>query len=363
MPTKKNLKLIAAEIARAETDQRMRSELRDLRKQLDAALQARVLGKEYEAFVSDCLEAPRHPPRWTLPGREKKRHEVVPVTNFSDWHLDENVRPEEVQFKNAYSRSIAERRLKVYFQNVIKVAHNYVHGFTYPGIVVNMLGDNFSGSIHEELKRTNAATMMASLLHWLDPLTAGLRLLADEFGQVWINGVVGNHGRNSVKPIAKFRAQDNFDWLFMHLLRRELEKSGETRIQWNIAEGHKLRFSIFDTHFMASHGDECKGGSGIAGMLSPQLIAFARMKKKYDFDLWLLGHWHQLGAYRGIRVNGAGKGYDEYAEISNFDFQPPMQDFFLVAPRRGVIASWPIFVQASDEPWVKKAGPTKPVTL
>ncbi len=349
-----------------ESIHRIKVENRDLRKQLDTALQSRQLDRNYESFVTACLSAPRKPPRWTearAAAKRKGNHEVVPVTNFSDWHLDETVRPEEVQHKNGYNRQIAERRLKLYFDNVTKVARNYVSGFSYPGIVVNMLGDNFSGNIHEELKRTNAATMMASLLHWIDPVKAGLLKLERDFGAVWINGVVGNHGRNSIKPIAKFRAQDNFDWLFMHLLRRELELSGAKNIHWNIAEGHKTQFSIFDTKFIASHGDECKGGSGIAGMLSPQLIAFARMKKKYDFDIWLLGHWHQLGAYRGIRVNGAGKGYDEYAEISNFDFQPPCQDFFLVAPRHGVIASWPIFVQCPDEPWAAKPTTAKPFSV
>ena len=56
----------------------------------------------------------------------------------------------------------------------------------------------------------------------------------------------------------------------------------------------------------------------------------------------------------GIRVNGTGKGWDEYSSLSNFDYRPPEQDFFLVAPRVGVTASWPVHCQLPDEPWAKK---------
>jgi len=347
----------------AEQEHRLRHENRELREQLKSAMEARVLDSSYEQFVSEALNQLPRTPAWTLPQAGGKKHAVIPVTNFSDWHLDEVVRPQEIQGKNAYNRQIAEARLKVYFNSVCKVAHTYVKGFEYQGIVVNMLGDNFSGFIHEELRCTNAGSMMESLIHWLEPMAAGLTLLANEFGQVWVTGVVGNHGRHDKKPIAKMRAQENFDWLFMHLLKSMLEKQGEKRIHWTISEGHKLQFSIYDLRVITSHGDECRGGSGIAGMLSPQLIAYSRMKKTYQFDQWWIGHWHQLGAYRGIRVNGAGKGYDEYASINNFDYQPPMQDFFLVAPKSGVIASWPIFCEAENEGWKKQSRNNKPFAI
>jgi hypothetical protein len=216
--------------------------------------------------------------------------------------------------------------------------------------VVTVLGDMFSGNIHEELRQTNADVLLSSLLHWIGPTAAGLRLLADEFGQVWANGwMAGNHGRMTHKPIAKNRVRDNVDWLFAQLVKRELEQSGEKRVHFTIAESHKHLFQVYNTRFMATHGDEARGGSGIAGMLSPQLIAMSRMKKMYDFDVWLLGHWHYQADYRGLRVVGSGKGYDEYALISNFDYQEPKQDFFLLDPRRGVCANWPIFLEDAPE--------------
>lgn len=292
------------------------------------------------------------------------------MTLFSDWHFDEVVKAEEVQYRNEYNREIAERRLKRYVEGVCKVATSYVHGFRYPGIVVGMLGDIFSGNIHEELRATNADKIMGSILHWLDPMAAGLATLAECFGQVYVVSVVGNHGRNTIKPIAKGRVRDNFDWLFARLLEKVMARSpAGKRVHWLIGEAQKQPFSLYDTRFIASHGDEARGGSGIAGMLSPQLIAAARMRKTYDFDIWLLGHWHYLSAYRGIRVNGSGKGWDEYAQVSNFDLQAPCQDFFLVAPHAGVIAGWPIFCdppsaagagqRKGESPWLCRQGSPK----
>lgn len=349
----------------AMEEHRLKQENTALRRELQDAVAARVLDENFEQFVRRYLERKVTVPAWTRPPARERRHEVIPVACFSDWHLDEVVRPEEIQHKNGYNRQVAEVRLELYFQNLIKVLTRYLSpGFRFPGLVFPMLGDNFSGFIHEELKQTNADVIFGSLLHWLPRMAAGLRLLADVFGQVWVPVVVGNHGRNTRKPIMKMRARDNLDWLFAHLLRRELENAGETRVQFCISDGQKLQFSVYHTRFLASHGDEAKGGSGIAGMLSPQLIAMSRMKKTYDFDLWLLGHWHYQAAYRSIRVNGSGKGYDEYAAISNFDFQVPLQDCFLVAPRQaghlGVIADWPIMCQSPDEPWVRDRAPAQP---
>lgn len=333
---------------------RLAAENRSLRAQLKDALDRQLGDDDFRALLAGAVRLRPQPPAWTRPRRAAKRHEVIPVAPFSDWHLDEVVNPAEVLHLNGYNRAIALRRLQLYFENIIKVARDYVHGFTYPGLVMPWMGDNFSGNIHDELRCSNADRLLSSILFWIEPVVAGLRLLAEEFGHVSVPVVVGNHGRNSLKPIFKGRVRDNFDWLFAHLCRQQLERMGEKRITWQISEAQKFTFPVADLKIMLSHGDEARGGSGIAGMLSPLLIHHARQKKKFAFDLWVLGHWHHRSAFRGIRVNGTGKGYDELAHVNDWDFQVPMQDFFLVAPGMGVIADWPIFVKAPHEGWERK---------
>lgn len=322
---------------------KLRDENATLRKQLDEALGKRVLDQAVERFLSDAARRAHKPPAWAAPAAGKGRHQVIPLLEFSDAHLDEEVRAVEVNGLNQYNRAIAERRLRALPEGVIKIARDYVQGFTYPGLVVAMLGDHFSGTIHEELVRTNLDTIFGSILYWVPRTVAMFRMLAEEFGHVWVVSVAGNHGRTTKKPIMKLRAKDNFDWLFSHLVAREFD--GDARFTWTIPEAQKVRFDVYGTRFIASHGDEAHGGSGIAGMLSPQLIAMARMKKLQEFDYWLLGHWHYRASYRGIKVNGSLKGYDEYAVVSNFDFQLPCQDLSFVSPTRGIISEWPVFVE------------------
>lgn len=322
---------------------KLKEENAELRKQLHEALGRRHLDQAVERFLEQASRRVHAPPAWAVSPARPGRHEVVPLLEFSDAHLDEEVRAVEVGGLNQYDRAIAGRRLRALPEGVIKICRDYQKGFTYPGLVVAMLGDHFSGTIHEELIRTNLDTTFGSILYWVPRAVAMFRMLAEEFGHVWVVSVAGNHGRTTKKPIAKLRAKDNFDWLFSHLVAREFD--GDRRFTWTIPEAQKIRFDIYRTRFIASHGDEARGGSGIAGMLSPQLIAMARMKKLQEFDYWLLGHWHYRASYRGIKVNGSIKGYDEYAVVSNFDFQEPCQDLSFVSPSRGIISEWPVFLE------------------
>lgn len=365
----KTINLAAVEAAAAQQqlnpaeEHRLKKENLELRRQLREALERNLR----DQAILDLFDQSRTPtarqsiqiPKWVLPSRQPHKHLVMPMLNVADWHFDEIVDPAQVQYRNAYNREIAERRYRQLWENTIKVGFSYVQGFRYPGIVVTVLGDMFSGNIHDELRQTNADVLLSSLLHWVGPTVAGLRLLADHFGHVWANGwLAGNHGRMTHKPIAKNRVRDNVDWLFAQIVKRELEQAGEKRITFTIAESHKHLFQVFNTRFVATHGDEARGGSGIAGLLSPLLIAAARMKKIYDFDIWMLGHWHHQAAFRGIRASGTGKGYDEYALIQNFEYQEPMQDFFLINPfRRAEVAQWPIFVDKA--PALPEAVPFK----
>lgn len=333
-----------AEISPTE-QHRLKRENAALRSQLADALDRENRNASALHLLESAAALKPEMPAWTRKPSGKSGHEVTPVHLFSDWHLDEWVDRSQTNGRNEYSRSIAERRLKRNFERICIVCRDYVKGVRYPGIVVGMLGDNFSGNIHEELKESNEDTILGSLSHWLGPVGAGLKMLADEFGKVTVVAVVGNHGRNSKKPISKNRVRDNFDWLFAELLRRECVLRGDKRFTWIIGESHKQPFSIYGTRFVASHGDEAKGGSGIAGLLSPLMIAAARLKKIHDYDYWLIGHWHQLSAFKNVRVNGTGKGWDEYAAVNSFDFQVPQQDLFFVSPERGITASWPIFLE------------------
>ena len=351
---RKKCKAQAAEAIDPVTEHRLKLENRDLRKQLDESLDKQVFDSRYQEFIATAAERSVIVPDWVRVPIGKEKHEVMPTVSFSDWHLDENVKPEQIANLNGYSRPIAEKRLRNYYQNTIDVCFKFLGGFKYSGLVNPWLGDIFSGNIHEELRNTNADVMLSSLLYWVGPVAAGLRMQADAFGRVFVPVVVGNHGRNTVKPIHKNRVRDNFDWLFAQIVAREL--ADDKRITFAISESSDVRYNVYGTTYLGTHGDQAKGGSGIAAQLSPLMIMVARKMKRTPFDYLICGHWHRLSQFMKVRVNGSGVGYNEYAFHGNFDWEPPQQDLWLTDPKRGIVCDFPVHVASKDEPWGRYEG-------
>jgi len=317
------------------------------------------------SMFSFIKEATVKVPAWTIKHRTGSKSAIA-TAFLSDVHLDEVVDPREVNYVNAYDRAIAEKRLANFFHHAIEIASDYLQGLNYEGVVLPLGGDIFSGIIHEELVETNASTIFESLLYWAEPMCAGILLLRDAFGRVFLPCVVGNHGRRQRKPHAKHRAQDNFDWFFYHLLRKLLAK--EKGIEFAISESADQPYRVFDTRFLLTHGDQFRGGSGISGMLAPLLLGDARKRQreaavKRNYDYMVMGHWHQLAFVKGLIINGSVKGYDEYAFVSNFGFEHPRQAFWVTDPRHGVTITAPIHVIDATEIYTAETGHQATATM
>jgi hypothetical protein len=211
-----------------------------------------------------------------------------------------------------------------------------------------------SGSIHQELAETNVLTACEAILEVVDVLAAGIIELEKCFGQVHVVSVPGNHSRLSMKPQAKMVSRKNYDWLIAKIL---VDKLSGYNVTWQISEGPDARFRVMNTTFLATHGDQFRGGSGISGMATPLALGDHRKRKrasamKLPYDWMLMGHWHQLIlGLNGIIVNGSVKGYDEYAYRGNFGFEVPQQAFWLVDPEHGVTLRAPIRLLDSRESW------------
>lgn len=278
------------------------------------------------------------PPQWLRAKSSKKNHRGIANLMLSDLHLDEVVTPQQMGNVNAYDRKIAVRRLRETIERTAEVAKDNIQGIQYDGITCWLGGDIFSGNIHEELKITNEAPIMASFDFWIDPMVAALRLLADEFGAVHVPGCVGNHGRNTYKSVMKNRVEDNFDWLFYRVLARELKH--DNRFTFQLPTTADVSVRHYDHRYLLTHGDQFRGGSGISGIQTPLALGAYRKSRRQQavddpFDTMLLGHFHQYMTLPGVLVNGSLKGYDEYASISNFGYEVPQQAFWITTPERG----------------------------
>lgn len=324
---------------RRERDSAVR-ELERLRVSLDMANKALTV-------VSAAEGAELEPPRWMSPNKPRSSAATLLIM-LSDTHFDEIVNPDEMDGLNAYNREIAVIRLERWAQNVVKLARHYLAGVKYDGICLLLGGDIFSGDIHEELKETNADSMLGSLLFWSEQLAAAIGLLADEFGKVHVASVVGNHGRTSRKPRAKQRVKTNFDWLVSKMVERHF--SGDSRLTFQIPESADCLIEIYSHGHLMTHGDQVNGGGGIGGIYPPIMRLRARKAQHHlsvgsSFSTLWMGHWHQYLSTPSLIINGSLKGYDEYAKISNFGYEPPQQALAVVTPERAITIQAPVFCQ------------------
>lgn len=285
-------------------------------------------------------------------GRGESKH-GVPTSILSDLHLDEVVEPVEVFGVNKYNRKIAELRLEKYFEKAVTFPREYVSGLKYDGFCLFLGGDILSGIIHAELRNTNAATLADSIAYWVDPLSAGIALLAEEYGKVTVDCVVGNHGRNPLdrRSPAKHRAEDNFDFLVYKLIERDFR--GDDRVDFNVSLSADTLRTVYTTRYLLTHGDQFRGGSGIAGLMSPMLLGTHRKQKRQStinvpFDILVCGHWHQYipAPSLGVIINHCLKGFDEYAFVSNFGYEDAKQALWITTPEHKADAFHvPIIVQ------------------
>lgn len=288
-------------------------------------------------------------PEWTTYAPDDSKHRGVFIACFSDWHYGEVVQPAEMVWYNAYNMEIAEFRTGRFFERTIHIARQYLAGVEYEGIVVPSLGDIATGNIHEELRETNDVSLYKVIPRAAKWIETGLGNLADEFGKVHVPCVPGNHPRDSKLPRFKKRSEHNADTMIMELVASAFKN--DDRVTFNIPDGISADFDAYDVAFRMEHGDEARGGTGIQGAMLPIALRTHRIRKQaeaegHPFDVLLLGHWHQLMLMpgKGFAVNGAGKGYDEFARAKGFEPEPPQQALLLVTPEHGISGQWPLFV-------------------
>lgn len=301
-----------------------------------------------QAVITTLSKSIGEPPRWLSPRRKVSQHEGTPVLLLSDLHLDEVVDRREMDGMNEYNRVIADERLERVINGTADYLRTYTSNIEYTGIVIGLLGDIITGAIHEELAKTNEAGVPATIVHWVPKLAAGLDWLQREIdAPMFVPCVTGNHDRTGKRIQYKNRAEESYAWIIYHWLADKLAAMNED-ITVSISESDEIYFPVYDTRFLAVHGDGTRGGSGIGGIWPPIMRYVAKKQQvmasiNKPFDHMLMGHWHQLVYGTGFVINGSLKGYDEYARGNSFGFERPQQALFVVTPENGITMRTSVF--------------------
>jgi hypothetical protein len=126
----------------------------------------------------------------------------------------------------------------------------------------------------------------------------------------------------------------------------------DARIKFLIPGETDAYFKVYNHRFLLTHGDSLgvKGGDGIIGAIGPITrgslkVARSEAQIGRDFDTIVMGHWHQMLWLPGGIVNGALKGYDEYARLAmRAPYSRPSQALWFVHPEHGITARWEILL-------------------
>lgn len=343
----------------------LEAEVARLRAELKRAHHASLDDEAMREILGRIGATTVRPPEWMIapaaPAVGRGKTPEVPVALVSDWHGGEVVSRAGVRGYNAFSPAILEERVRRLASSIIRIADEYGPG-AYAGFVLAILGDMVSGGLHPELAKTDEEERIPSALRVLEILIWLVRELKARFGRVYVPCVAGNHGRETDKPEFKRYVFKNFDWMIYQLLAREF--AGDPDIVIDAPEANEVHFRVWSMRFLATHGDMLgvKGGDGIIGSIGPIMRGEIKVRGQVstlglDYDVALMGHWHQeLWLPRAI-VNNTLKGFDEYARLKlRAPPTPPTQSLFFVHPRRGITSRWSVQVEAGSfdraAPWV-----------
>jgi len=338
--------------------QHLEKQVKEIQKHNDSEAKIREEIFRLSEYIPD-------PPKWLTQKRSPKLP-GVPMTIWSDWHFGEQVFKEQVGGVNEFNLRIGQQRVKRLVDTTIDLCLNHMVNPEYPGVVVCLGGDMITGAIHDELAATNDGTVQDALFAVEDSLIAALTAMADAFGRVFVPCVIGNHGRDTIKPRFKNRPKQSFEWGLYHHLERHFKN--DKRIEFKIPNETDYHFSVQGHTFTLTHGDTLgvKGGDGIIGVIGPIARGATKLGRSEAqigraFKTLLIGHYHTYfhgGDAVPVVANGSLIGYNEYARLQlRVPYSRPCQALWFMHAKHGVTAAWPIYLDGQrqfldDKRWV-----------
>lgn len=336
---------------------RLQDENAELKRELKLAARDNLDADKVRREIIGIAGHSPNPPAWTFDTQpESHPGPGTPMVMWSDWHWGETVRPEEVGGVNAFNLEIAHARLRRAVELIIRLAFDHQVHSGYPGLVLSLNGDIISGEIHQELADTNELKTIPTVVDVFNALITAITTLADRFGKIFIPCIVGNHGRNTLKPRCKSRVYTSYEWLLYVMLEKFF--AGDARVQFFVPGDIDALVRVNNTRYMFTHGDALgtKGGDGIIGALGPIMrgaikTAHSNAQVGRDYDVLCIGHWHQYLPLPSVIVNGSLKGYDEFARtILRASYQRPIQAMWYDHPKIGITKHEPLYLEGLRVP-------------
>lgn len=262
-------------------------------------------------------------------------HEFVLL--FSDTHAAEIVSREETNGINAYNWQIMLDRMDRVREGVASFAANRPYPINRLRIL--MLGDMLSGDIHDELSETNEYPLAEAQVLLGKDLANFALSFTEQFEEVTVNGIVGNHPRAKRKPQAK-QGYNNADWTAYQIASIYCED----RVKWDIPKANQQVIRVAGRDCLLFHGDGIRSSMpGVPwGGVSRRVNALAAQYRSIGHDIYayFCGHFHTANLVQTpagwIGMNGSVKGPDEYSIKAFGGGAPAQQTLLTFHPEHGL---------------------------
>jgi hypothetical protein len=298
----------------------------------------KALVEENTALREQLAEVARmnRPPEIIVYDKAKEeRSDAIACAVASDWHVEEPVEAASVHNLNAYNLEIAKSRAEHFFRNLLRLTDIVARDSKVTTIWLGILGDLFSGWIHEELIAGSLLAPGDAALFVKGLLCSGIDFLLRESSYI-IEGdcLPGNHGRMTRQMHFGDPTGTSLETVMYHHVADRYE--GNPRVRLNVSSQAMVYRPFFERFTMRLiHGYEVKYGGGVGGLTIPLNKAVAQWDIAKRADLTVLGHFHQLIQGPRICVNGSMIGYNLFAQAIKAAYEEAQQAFFLVHARKG----------------------------
>jgi hypothetical protein len=290
---------------------------------------------ELETELDSVLSIGQKTPQVTIivPKVSSGTSESVCFMIGSDWHIEENVDPATVNYKNEFNLETMEQRVMRFFQGQLKMFNIARATTVIKTIVLALLGDFITNTIHEDLQESNNLLPAEAIYKVECLIVSGIRFLLENTPpdtEFLIVCHSGNHGRMTKKQRGTTEAGNSLEH-FMYYHLRDFFK-GEDRIKFQIAEGYHSFVTLFDDKYRVRlhHGHAINYGGGVGGITIPVLKAIAKWNEANKVDLDIFGHFHQFIDYGNFIANGSLIGYNDFAVRIKASYEQPVQAFALI---------------------------------
>lgn len=272
--------------------------------------------------------------------------EATAVALASDWHPEEIVTLAATNGLNEHNLEIADRKIRAYFEHVVKLIQHSRQGSEIRSLVLALLGDFMSGHIHEDLVEITALSPTETSLWVQQRIEAGIRYLLEnaDLREIVIPCCIGNHGRTTKQPRITTAIKHSYEWLIYKNLENTFRN--ERSVRFEVAKGYHVFLRVHEMTMRFHHGDAIMGNGGVGGITIPVNKALAQWDKAIKADMDCMGHHHQEIVLPRAVMNGSLIGWNPFGNWIKAAFEKPSQTFFLMsAERRRRTAIFPIFLE------------------